>query len=184
VGPASAQHQLRRHAAARTKAKRLCEAVCLLQGVTYVHQLTAGSSQRFFALFWNSLPAMEHENSSQCSQQPAICPYPEPHKSSSLPPNPIYLSPILILSFQSTLKAAEWSRSLRFRHKSQYVLHAPPVSPDPPNNIRWAGSFITLFSPLSSYWAPLGPKSPPRHLITEHPQSDLFVSITDQVSHP
>ena len=126
---------------------------------------------------------MEHENSSQCSQQPAICPYPEPQKSSSFLPNPVYLRPILILPFPPTLKAADWSLSAGFR---QCYMRRPSHTPWPdlPSNIRWAISFITLFSPPSSYWAPLGPKSPPWHLTTEHPQPTLFVSITDQVSHP
>jgi hypothetical protein len=174
---------------------QLCTSVWLLQHLNYVHQLTAGTEVLLEQsvlprLFWNFLHAMEYENSSQCSQQPAICPYPEPHKSSSLPPNPIYIRPILILSFPSTFKSAEWSLSLRFHHhNTRYMRRLSHTTwPALPNNI-WAAaaaavSFITLFSPLSSYWAPLGSKSPPRHLITEHPQRALFVSITDQVSHP
>jgi len=128
---------------------------------------------------------MQQENSSQCSQQPAMCPYPEPQKSSSFLPNPVYLRPILILLFPPTLKAADWSLSVGFRHHHSATCAAHLTRLD-----LIYRAISDEQSPLSRCFLPLlllGPswaKSPPRHLTTEHPQPTLFVSITDQVSHP
>jgi len=154
------------------------QCVCYNASIVYISQLQGQhfcwSSHCFLTLFWNSLHAMEHKNSSVFTTARHLS-FPEPHKSSSLLPNPMYLRPILILSFPSTLKAAEWSLSLGFRHHNTCYMRRPSHTPWPhlPNNIWRAVSFITLFSPLSSYWTPLGPKSPPRHTLNLRSLSPL-----------
>lgn len=56
----------------------LKQCACYNVSVMYISQLQGQQfcwcSHCFLTLFWNSLHAMEHKNSSQCSQQSAICP--------------------------------------------------------------------------------------------------------------
>ena len=67
---------------------------------------------------------MEHEGSLPHSKQPATCPYPEPDRSSTYTPShfsKIHFN-IILLSMPGSFK---WSPSLRFPHKTLYVLLLP-----------------------------------------------------------
>ena len=62
---------------------------------------------------------MQPEGSLLCSQETAICPYPEPYQSSPRPPpQMISLTSFSILSSHLRLCLPKWSLSLRFTHQT------------------------------------------------------------------
>jgi hypothetical protein len=68
---------------------------------------------------------MKHEGSLPHSQQPAICSYPELHRSSPWPPPPSHFSKIHFIIIPFTPGSSEWSPSLRFSNQNPACTSLP-----------------------------------------------------------
>ena len=117
--------------------------------------------------------------SSQHSQQPATCFYPQTNPVHA-PSHFLKIHFNIILPFTS--RYFKWFPSLRFPHQNPVC--TSPVSPfyppcfDPPNNIWWGVQIVNLLimysSPLPCYLPPLRSTYPPQQPILEHLQPTLL----------
>jgi hypothetical protein len=129
---------------------------------------------------------MKLERSLPYSQEPAICPYPEPHRYSSCPPPPpshFSRSHLRLSLSKGLLPSGFPTKTLYAPLLAPYVLHSLPISVFFTSSPEWylvrntehkARCYVVFSTPPLT----LRTKHPPQHHILENPQSTFkFMTI-------